>query len=105
MPTYSYLAVDRYGKKKKGGEKGEGFSIDFKSAGSGLMEMMGGFTVLRLSSMMGMANISFTKEELLKINEGKPEYILHDGPPYANGDIHMGHALNKILKDIIAALF
>lgn len=30
-----------------------------------------------------------------------PKYILHDGPPYANGDIHMGHALNKILKDII----
>ncbi|MEW6096912.1 MAG: isoleucine--tRNA ligase [bacterium] len=32
---------------------------------------------------------------------GCPKYILHDGPPYANGDIHMGHALNKILKDII----
>ena len=29
------------------------------------------------------------------------EYVLHDGPPYANGHIHMGHALNKILKDII----
>ncbi|MFH0925596.1 MAG: isoleucine--tRNA ligase [bacterium] len=33
--------------------------------------------------------------------EGKPSFILHDGPPYANGDIHQGHALNKILKDII----
>jgi len=33
--------------------------------------------------------------------EGKPKYILHDGPPYANGDIHIGHALNKTLKDII----
>ncbi len=32
---------------------------------------------------------------------GKPSFILHDGPPYANGDIHIGHALNKILKDII----
>ena len=32
---------------------------------------------------------------------GKPKYILHDGPPYANGDIHIGHALNKTLKDII----
>ena len=32
---------------------------------------------------------------------GKPVYILHDGPPYANGEIHIGHALNKILKDII----
>ena len=34
-------------------------------------------------------------------NKGKTPFILHDGPPYANGDIHMGHALNKILKDII----
>lgn len=33
--------------------------------------------------------------------EGRPLYILHDGPPYANGDIHIGHALNKILKDFI----
>ena len=55
-------------KKSKKGEKGGGFSIDFKSAGGGLMEMMGSFTVLRLTSMMGMANISFTKEELLKMN-------------------------------------
>ena len=36
-----------------------------------------------------------------KKNEGKPKFILHDGPPYANGDIHLGHTLNKILKDII----
>lgn len=34
-------------------------------------------------------------------NEGKPQFILHDGPPYANGDIHVGHTLNKVLKDII----
>ncbi|EEG76478.1 isoleucine--tRNA ligase [Dethiobacter alkaliphilus] len=33
--------------------------------------------------------------------QGKEKYVLHDGPPYANGDIHMGHALNKVLKDII----
>ncbi len=33
--------------------------------------------------------------------KGRPQYILHDGPPYANGDIHMGHTLNKVLKDII----
>ncbi len=31
--------------------------------------------------------------------EGKPQFILHDGPPYANGAIHMGQALNKVLKD------
>ena len=40
-------------------------------------------------------------KKILKRNEGKPEYILHDGPPYANGDIHLGTALNKVLKDII----
>ena len=40
-------------------------------------------------------------EKLMKLNEGKPLYVLHDGPPYANGDIHLGHALNKTLKDII----
>lgn len=38
---------------------------------------------------------------LKKKNTGKKSFVLHDGPPYANGDIHMGHALNKILKDII----
>ena len=40
-------------------------------------------------------------EELMRHNEGKPRYVLHDGPPYANGNIHMGTALNKIIKDII----
>ncbi len=39
--------------------------------------------------------------KLLQKNEGKPKFILHDGPPYANGNIHIGTALNKILKDII----
>jgi len=39
--------------------------------------------------------------KLQEKNKGKREYILHDGPPYANGHIHIGHALNKILKDII----
>src|ERR1700752_3181543 len=32
---------------------------------------------------------------------GRPKFVLHDGPPYANGNIHLGHALNKVLKDII----
>ena len=40
-------------------------------------------------------------EDIIKKNEGKPNYTLHDGPPYANGDIHLGTALNKVLKDII----
>ena len=40
-------------------------------------------------------------QKLLERNAGKPLYVLHDGPPYANGDIHLGTALNKVLKDII----
>ena len=39
--------------------------------------------------------------ELLKKNEGKPRFSLHDGPPFSNGNIHMGHALNKSIKDFI----
>ena len=40
-------------------------------------------------------------EKILKKNEGHENFVLHDGPPYANGEIHIGHALNKILKDTI----
>ncbi len=40
-------------------------------------------------------------EQRQKLNEGKPTFMLHDGPPYANGNIHLGHAMNKISKDII----
>jgi isoleucyl-tRNA synthetase len=40
-------------------------------------------------------------EKVLEKNSDKPQYFLHDGPPYANGSIHAGHALNKILKDFI----
>ena len=40
-------------------------------------------------------------EKLRKRSSGKEKFILHDGPPYANGHIHMGTALNKILKDIV----
>ncbi|MFD1038062.1 isoleucine--tRNA ligase [Virgibacillus byunsanensis] len=40
-------------------------------------------------------------EKVQKRTEGRPLFILHDGPPYANGDLHIGHALNKILKDFI----
>ena len=38
---------------------------------------------------------------IMKNNEGKPSFVMHDGPPYANGNIHAGHALNKVIKDII----
>ncbi|MFQ5354468.1 MAG: class I tRNA ligase family protein, partial [Thermodesulfobacteriota bacterium] len=43
--------------------------------------------------------------QISKAGEGRQKFILHDGPPYANGHIHMGHALNKILKDIIVKTF
>ena len=39
--------------------------------------------------------------KILEKNAGKPSYVLHDGPPYANGNIHIGHALNKILKEYL----
>ena len=39
--------------------------------------------------------------QMLEVNRDRPKFILHDGPPYANGNIHIGHALNKILKDVI----
>ena len=40
-------------------------------------------------------------QKLRTLAKGRPKFILHDGPPYANGDIHIGHAVNKILKDMI----
>jgi isoleucyl-tRNA synthetase len=40
-------------------------------------------------------------EQIREVSKGRPKFILHDGPPFANADIHIGHALNKILKDII----
>lgn len=42
-----------------------------------------------------------TYYKMIERNEGKPLFVLHDGPPYANGDVHLGTALNKVLKDII----
>ena len=40
-------------------------------------------------------------EKILDKNKGKKPFVLHDGPPYANGEIHIGHAMNKVLKDTI----
>ena len=57
-------------KKKAKGEKSGGFDVDLSGAGgSGMMDMLGGFSVLRLAGMVGMMNISFSKEELLKMNK------------------------------------
>jgi isoleucyl-tRNA synthetase len=57
-------------------------------------------------SQTEMRWIDFWKEKKIiekkeKITENSSKFILHDGPPYANGDLHLGHALNKILKDIV----
>ena len=39
--------------------------------------------------------------KIRQVAKGRPQFVFHDGPPYANGHIHMGHALNKLLKDFI----
>ena len=39
--------------------------------------------------------------KMRELGRDRPKFVLHDGPPYANGDIHIGHAVNKILKDVI----
>ncbi|MEM9315832.1 MAG: class I tRNA ligase family protein, partial [Pseudomonadota bacterium] len=40
-------------------------------------------------------------ERVREARAGRPRFVLHDGPPYANGELHVGHAVNKVLKDII----
>ncbi|MDY0004184.1 MAG: class I tRNA ligase family protein, partial [Polyangia bacterium] len=42
-----------------------------------------------------------TYQKILAARQGAPKFVLHDGPPYANGSIHYGHILNKVLKDIV----
>jgi len=62
--------MDANKKGQKDDKKSGGFEVDLKGgAMSGMMDMLGGFSVLRLSSMMGMMGVSFTKEELLKLNK------------------------------------
>ena len=41
-------------------------------------------------------------EQIRKARKGAEKFILHDGPPYANGNIHIGHAVNKVLKDVLS---
>ncbi|XMB85093.1 isoleucine--tRNA ligase [Mycoplasmatota bacterium WC44] len=58
---------------------------------------------------LGVREVEFQKawyemdlyNKILEKNQGNPMFLLHDGPPYANGNIHMGHAMNKVLKDFI----
>ena len=62
--------------------------------------MRGGLPQREPAMLEGWNKIDVYKE-LRKKNAGKPRFVLHDGPPFSNGDIHMGHALNKTLKDFI----
>lgn len=55
----------------------------------------------REPSMLEEMNRKDLYHKLMDKNKGKTPFILHDGPPYANGDIHIGTAMNKILKDFI----
>ena len=55
----------------------------------------------REPAILNLWNATSLYEKICAARAGKPKFILHDGPPYANGNIHMGHAVNKILKDII----
>ena len=48
-----------------------------------------------------MGRAAACTRKLREVARGRPRFVLHDGPPYANGDIHIGHAVNKILKDIV----
>ena len=56
-------------KQMSGGKKGKTEAAGFEIPTEGIMQMMGSFTILRLTSMMGMANVNFTKEDLLKMNK------------------------------------
>lgn len=66
-------------------------------------------TEFQMRGNLGVRELEFQKhwedinlyEKVLKKHEGEVPFVLHDGPPYANGDIHIGHALNKILKDFV----
>src|ERR1700722_673871 len=55
----------------------------------------------REPDILGAWNKIGLYERLRENSEGRPKFVLHDGPPYANGNIHIGHALNKILKDVV----
>ena len=62
---------------------------------------MRGDLARREPQMLARWQIQQRYQRIRAAKQGKPKFILHDGPPYANGDIHIGHVVNKILKDII----
>lgn len=63
-------------------------------------KMRGGLVNKEPKMQQHWEDIDLYKKKL-ELNKGNTPYVLHDGPPYANGNLHMGHALNKIIKDII----
>jgi isoleucyl-tRNA synthetase len=54
---------------------------------------------IREPELLKMWNETRLYEQIQKSRQDRPSFVLHDGPPFANGDVHMGTALNKILKD------
>jgi len=62
---------------------------------------MRGDLAKREPKMLGQWQERRFYQRIREASRGRPRFVLHDGPPYANGDIHIGHAVNKILKDII----
>ena len=63
--------------------------------------MRGDLRQARAGLGQGMAGQEASTSASATRADGRPKFVLHDGPPYANGDIHIGHAVNKILKDMI----
>src|ERR1700756_801801 len=60
--------------------------------------------VMREPQLLEQLHVLGLDEKIQAQHAGAPRFVLHDGPPYANGDVHIGTALNKILKDIIVKL-
>ena len=69
-----------------------------------LFPMKGNLPILEPQILEGWVKEDIYKRIRQK-SKGRPLYVLHDGPPYANGNIHLGHALNKILKDVILKFY
>ena len=63
--------------------------------------MRGGLPTARAEARRRAGRRWASIDKLRERSKGREKFVLHDGPPYANGDIHLGHALNKILKDVI----
>ncbi|KAK6930167.1 Methionyl/Valyl/Leucyl/Isoleucyl-tRNA synthetase, anticodon-binding [Dillenia turbinata] len=103
MSRYSTDSTDEFILSSK--QRSRGPVMAAKNASEGAKQEDGKYkqTVDLPKTTFGMrANSTVREPEIQKLwDDNQRSFILHDGPPYANGDLHMGHALNKILKDII----